>query len=94
MRGYSQDWSAIALSIKEQNNWRCSCCGKQCYRPGESRENLERKDWAGDILQVHHRNHNPEDNRRSNLIPVCAACHLDLHRSGYSDTSEGQLSLF
>lgn len=94
MQEYHPDWKVIARAIKEQNNWCCSCCGKQCYRPGERLADLNRKDWAGDILQVHHRNHNPQDNRPSNLIPVCAACHLDLHRSGYSDTSEGQLSLF
>ena len=46
-------------------------------------------------LQVHHRNHDTTDNRLSNLMSVCAACHLDLHRGGqYSSVSEGQLSLW
>ncbi len=45
-------------------------------------------------LQVHHRNHDTQDNRLSNLISVCAACHLNLHRGRYSSVSPGQLKLF
>ena len=91
---YSDNWKAIALAIKEQNNWCCQCCGKQCYQPQEKLAGYNRRNWAGDILQVHHRNHNPADNRPSNLIPVCAACHLNLHRGGYSSVTEGQLSMW
>ncbi len=57
-------------------------------------EGLSRSQWTADILQVHHRNHNTQDNRLSNLMSVCAACHLSLHRSRYSPVSDGQLKLF
>lgn len=91
---YPDNWKELALMVKERNNWRCSCCDKRCYKPGERPENLTRSEWAANILQVHHRNHNTKDNRLSNLLPVCSACHLNLHRSPYSPVSPGQLKLF
>ena len=45
-------------------------------------DNLKRSEWTADILQVHHRNHDPSQNQISNLQAVCAACHLNLHRGG------------
>ncbi len=92
---YPDNWKELALAVKNSQNWRCQCCGKKCYKPGERPEGLTRSEWTGDILQVHHRNHDPQDNRLSNLMSVCAACHLSLHRGGqYSSVSEGQLSLW
>ena len=93
-RRYPDNWKELALSVKEAAGWKCQCCGKQCYRPGERPENLSRSQWSADILQVHHRNHNPAENQLSNLQCVCAACHLNIHRSRYSSVSPGQLSLF
>ncbi len=91
---YPDNWKELALIVKENSNWCCSCCGKQCYRPGEIPENLTRSEWTANILQVHHRNHDPSQNQFSNLQAVCSACHLDLHRSRYSPVSPGQLSLW
>ena len=92
---YPDNWKELALTVKRSKNWCCECCGKKCYEPGERPENLTRSEWTADILQVHHRNHNTQDNRLSNLMSVCAACHLGLHRGGqYSSVSEGQLSLW
>ena len=91
---YSDDWKEIALKVKEASQWQCQCCGKKCYRPGEKPDKLTRSEWTADILQVHHKNHDTRDNRLSNLLSVCAACHLNLHRSKYSPVSEGQLSLW
>ncbi len=91
---YPDNWKTLALEIKEAAEWKCGCCGKQCYKPGERPENLTRSEWTADILQVHHRNHDPSQNQLSNLQAVCAACHLSLHRSPYSSVSPGQLSLF
>ncbi len=91
---YPDNWKELALEVKEAARWQCQCCGKKCYEPGERPLDLTRSEWTADILQVHHRNHNPEDNRLSNLMSVCAACHLSLHRSPYSPVSEGQLKLF
>ena len=88
------NWKEIALTVKESAGWECSCCGKKCYEPGEKPEGLLRSQWTADILQVHHRNHDTSDNRSTNLMSVCASCHLGLHRSKYSLVSEGQLKLF
>jgi len=91
---YPENWTSIALSVKKAAKWQCTCCGKKCYEPGKRPENLKRSEWTADILQVHHRNHNPSQNQVSNLQAVCAACHLNLHRGRYSPVSEGQLSLW
>ena len=90
---YPKNWQEIALSVKEAAGWRCECCGKQCYRPGEPK-NLSRSEWSADILQVHHRNHLPEKNSSDNLLAVCPACHLAMHRGGHGNASPGQLSLW
>lgn len=38
-------------------------------------------------LEVHHRNHNPYDNRRENLEGLCRDCHIGYHQiyPSYSD---------
>ncbi len=91
---YPDNWKELATKVKEAAGWRCQCCGKKCYTPGSRPDDLTRSEWTADILQVHHRNHDTTDNRLSNLLSVCAACHLNLHRGRYSSVSEGQLSLF
>ena len=91
---YPDNWKELTLIVKEAANWQCQCCGKRCYKPGEKPEHLTRSQWTANTLQVHHRNHDPSQNQLSNLQAVCAACHLDLHRSRYSPVSEGQLKLF
>lgn len=91
---YPRNWKTIASEVKEAAGWQCQCCGKRCYKPGERPENLTRREWTADILQVHHKNHDTSDNRLSNLMSVCAACHLGFHRSRFSPVSEGQLKLF
>ena len=93
-RKYPSNWKEIAYRAKESSDWRRSCCGKRCYRPGERPEHLTRSEWSANILQVHHRNHDPSENELWNLQCVCAACHLGLHRSRLSPVSPGQLSLF
>ena len=54
----------------------------------------EASGWTVHTLSVHHRNHQPEDNRLENLLAVCPACHLAMHRGGHGNASPGQLSLF
>jgi predicted HNH restriction endonuclease len=91
---YPDNWNSLALEVKVFSKWRCSCCVKKCYEPGEKPDDLIRSEWTADILQVHHRNHDPSQNQISNLQAVCAACHLSLHRGRYSSVSPGQLKLF
>jgi len=67
---YPPDWPRIALTVKQQANWRCQCCNVQCYRPGEKA--LDHKL----VLTVHHKDHIPANCERSNLIALCTGCHL------------------
>ncbi|MDJ0903593.1 MAG: HNH endonuclease [Xenococcus sp. MO_188.B8] len=91
---YPDNWKELALSVKKLVNYECQCCGKRCYKPGERPENQTRSEWTANILQVHHRDFNCFNNRSNNLIALCSACHLNVHRSRYSDVSPGQMSLF
>ena len=63
--------------------------------PGEKPKGLSRSEWTTLTLSVHHANFTPEDNRVSNLIPLCSPCHIALHSRarGRSNTSPGQLEL-
>jgi 5-methylcytosine-specific restriction endonuclease McrA len=67
---YPDNWPDIAHAIKETADWRCSQCGKQCYRPGEPCPDRTR------VLTVHHINHIPADCSAENLVALCAPCHL------------------
>jgi hypothetical protein len=91
---YPNNWSDIALAIKEAALWRCLHCGKQCLRPGEKPQDLTRSERAIATLTVHHANFTPEDNRPENLIALCAPCHLSIHQPRRGNVSPGQLSLF
>jgi hypothetical protein len=33
---YPDNWTEIASAIKNEVNWICEACGKQCIKPGES----------------------------------------------------------
>lgn len=90
---YPDNWSEIALSIKENAGWRCAKCRQQCLRPGKP-SGLTKSERLKVTLTVHHRNRIPEDNRLENLVALCTACHLSYHNRGQSNVSPGQLSLF
>lgn len=67
---YPINWKEIALQVKERANWICEKCKKQCRKPNE------RFDTHARTLTVAHINHVPEDCSESNLIALCAGCHL------------------
>lgn len=67
---YPDKWEEIALAVKEDADWTCQACGKQCRRPDEAFDTHAR------TLTVAHLNHTPEDCRRENLRALCAPCHL------------------
>ncbi len=91
---YPDNWSDIALSIKEAALWRCRHCGKQCLLPADNKKDLTRSERTIATLTVHHANFTPEDNRPENLIALCAPCHLAIHQAGKGNECPGQLSLF
>lgn len=59
---YPENWDAISRAYREKVAWRCESC---------------RVDLSDDrnLLHVHHRNGNRDDNRDSNLIVLCKDCH-------------------
>lgn len=89
---YPTNWTEISLSIKNAAGWKCKSCGYQCRRPGEGAE-LTKSEKLKLTLQVHHSNHDPEDNRPENLIPLCTICHLARHNRHQGNVSPGQLKL-
>lgn len=80
---YPDNWREIASEVRAEAKGTCRRCGWIC--DGSSRDR---------ILQVHHWDRVPENNERMNLVALCPACHLDLHRGGKGNVSVGQLGLF
>lgn len=77
---YPKDWKQISLRIKEQADWKCQQCGKQCRRPKEPFDTHKR------TLTVAHLNHIPEDCREENLKALCAPCHLRYDAKHHAET--------
>lgn len=77
---YPADWKEIAFRIKENAEWKCQKCGKQCRKPGEP------FDTHRNTLTVAHLNHTPEDMRPDNLMAMCAPCHLRYDAAQHSET--------
>lgn len=77
---YPKNWQAIARQIKDEADWKCEFCHKQCRRPGESFDTHKR------TLTVAHLNHTPEDCRRENLKALCAPCHLRYDAKHHAQT--------
>ena len=67
---YPPDWKSISLQVKNDADWRCAMCGKQCRRPGEPFDTHKR------TATVCHLNHTEADCRPENLACACAPCHL------------------
>lgn len=68
--GYTQDWSQIAARYKADQDFRCQSCGVNLHAQKH-------------LLHVHHRNGVKSDNRRSNFIALCAACHREQPDHGH-----------
>lgn len=71
---YPEDWEEIALKKKEAVGWKCEDCGRQCRKPGEPFDTHAR------TLTVHHLDQDPGNCDPTNLIALCAGCHLRRHR--------------
>lgn len=67
---YPPNWKEIALEVKNEADWKCETCGKQCRRPGEPFDTQRR------TLTVSHKDHTPANCERGNLQALCAPCHL------------------
>lgn len=83
---YPKDWKEIALKVKEEAGWRCERCGIP-HNP----------DNPASILTVHHKDRNPTNNSRDNLVALCAKCHLQVEarlKMIERDRNRGQRYLF
>jgi hypothetical protein len=60
--GYADDWNGISLRMREQTNWRCQQCGKDCSQTKTG-------------LQVHHIDGVKAHTHESNLKVLCEYCH-------------------
>jgi hypothetical protein len=88
---YPSDWKEIATAVKKAAGYRCHRCGLACLPPGLSFCHLSLSLRRRLSAQVHHIDGNPGCNERSNLVCLCAGCHLRIHR--HPLPSPGQLSL-
>ena len=43
---YPDKWKELALSVKEAAGWRCQCCNRSYYKPGERPEGITRSEQA------------------------------------------------
>lgn len=61
-------WQEISFEVRDRSNWTCDECG--VYVGEENKV----------FLHAHHRNHDRNDNHRTNLQALCIKCHSDKHR--------------
>jgi len=76
---YPPDWFDIAETIRAEANWQCEHCGAQGLTPEQYPE-WERPDLRTLLLEVHHKDRNPANCARDNLIALCRRCHRAEHR--------------
>lgn len=77
---YPPEWEQIALKCKEDADWICEECGKQCRKPGEPFVSHKY------TLTVSHQDHNPANCNAENLKALCAPCHLRYDAKHHAET--------
>jgi len=65
---YGTNWDAISRQVKSDAGWKCRKCGHV----------HEHK--SGYVLTTHHKDGNPKNNNKTNLIALCQRCHLQAQR--------------
>lgn len=67
---YTKDWSQVAARYKMDQDFRCQSCKVDLSTHKR-------------LLHVHHKNGVKSDNRRANLMALCAACHREQSDHGH-----------
>ncbi|MFC7261518.1 hypothetical protein [Streptomyces lutosisoli] len=89
---YPSNWTDIALAVKEAAGWRCACTG-QCGRgthPGRCPNHHGQRAYDTGVVVVlttAHLDHQPENCDLSNLVAMCAGCHLHYDRAHHMVTA-------
>jgi len=80
---YPKTWEITARNVKAAANW---CC-EECGHPDSYEEDY--------TLAVHHKDGDPTNNRRENLIALCQRCRLRRqgHLRLYGPEDDRQLRL-
>lgn len=66
---YPHNWTEIATAAKADAMFQCEKCGVP-HDPDKS---------TGNVLTVHHLDHNPDNNEWWNLAALCQRCHMGIH---------------
>jgi len=81
---YPTNWQAIDHAVKEQANWCCQNCDRQCQRPDESLAQLRQRIGKAKprqyLLTVAHLDQHPPNCSGDNLKALCTVCHLRYDR--------------
>ena len=83
---YHPEWDTVSKYVRELFDFYCARCGKDCRNSKN----------ADSVLQVHHIDENPGNNKLENLIPLCASCHLKIEKEArvHAPYNAIQLELF
>ena len=83
---YHPEWQTISRYIRELFNYHCARCEKNCRNTNKNEM----------VLQVHHIDENPKNNKIENLIPLCASCHLKIEAEArlHAPYHDKQMELF
>ena len=83
---YHPEWDTVSRYVRELFDFYCARCDKDCRNSKN----------ADSVLQVHHIDENPENNKLENLIPLCASCHLKIEKEArvHAPYNAIQLELF
>jgi 5-methylcytosine-specific restriction endonuclease McrA len=87
---YPKNWRRISADLRAEVGYLCTQCGCQCLPKGYNHLDISLRRSL--TLQVHHLDGDPSNNAADNLIPLCAGCHLRVHRH-WGRITPGQLSL-
>lgn len=99
---YPQNWKRIREKILQRAKNKCEFCGVENYAIGYRDENgkfielveLEKQNAAlfdgkkliKIVLTIAHLDHNPQNNKESNLKALCQKCHLNYDLEHHKET--------
>lgn len=96
---YPKNWDEISISVKTEAGWRCEKCG-EAFEPGCNIKYFGLKSNRKQLtFTVHHKDRNPMNNKRENLIALCSACHCRaelpiIRQEKRAETHRDQVELF